>query len=193
MKARTLLLALIELLRGAAVVHAGSGSAGVYAGLSAPTGNTGSAVGDGFNVGFSIAYLDSSSGIGIDANYHMLAEKTSAVQVFGQQITLTDESKIFEGAVYVRAILAPKGIRLAPYLKGGFGMARVMSDLTIRSQTTTIHTTPSNWYPVLLGGIGVSTKLGDASDLGIEVLFHRIQSGTEPDDLITVALAFWPG
>jgi len=192
MKVRTLLLAAIVLLGGAAIAHAASGSVGIHAGLSAPSGDLARAVGDGFHVGFSVAYpLDSRSGIGFDAHYHVLAEKTSVVRVLGFPISLREKANILEAALSVRAVLAPKGTRVAPYLKGGFGVDHVAADAILTSQTSSIRTTESHLWPGLLGGVGVSMRLGDATGLSLEGLFHQIVSDNGPTDLYTVALSYW--
>ena len=188
MKVRMLLLATIGLLGGAALGHAASGSAGIQAGINRPPSNLSRAVGDGFHAGFSVGIVDARNEVGIDATYHVFAEKTSVTQILGPT-TVTERARLLEFALCFRAFIAPKHFRTVPYIKAGFGAHNVTADVLMTSPYFTLPIHSSEWWPGILGGVGVSTPLGNGGGLCLEGLFHRTQS-SEPADFFTLALAY---
>lgn len=187
----TLLLAAIALPGGPAPARAES-TIGLNAGFSAPTGDLGRAVGNGFHVGLSfVRPMSSRDAIGIDANYHVLSERTQTERIFGFPITLEERADILEAVAYVRVILAPEGTRVAPYLRGGFGLDYVDPTVKVTVEgPIEIHGGEAHLWPGLLGGAGMSIPVGEANGLRIEGLFHQIM-GNDPANLFTVGLTWW--
>src|SRR5262245_18800449 len=181
------MLAAIGMLACAGRAHAAE-SVGIHAGLSVPTGELARSVGEGFHVGVSVAALNPNGGVGIDATYHVFAERTSEVPLIGTTI-LRERARLFEVALTFQGFLLPKTRGIAPYLKAGFGGHYVKADGVLTSQYFSVPINDSNWWPVLLAGVGFWMPLGERNGLCLEGLFHRTQSDNDVD-FISVALAY---
>lgn len=185
MTSRPWVLATCLLVAVPGAAFAGGPAPGVHGGYSAPTGSA-RTIGDGFHLGFTLGYLESGNGFGIDANCHVLSERTT-MPMPGIPILVTQKGLLYEAAFYVRARIAPKHLAVLPYFKGGFGLAHMKPDLTITGPSGSLHSTDSETRPELLAGIGVATN-HSGPRLGIEVLLHQIYSDSRHDDLVTIAL-----
>ena len=191
MKARVVLVASLWLLLSASVARPGTVPIGIQGGASVPTGDLAKSVGDGYHFGLFIAYLpDSLNGFELDANYHVLTEKTSTIDAFFVPLTFKQNATILEGLLCFRIALVPKGVRAVPYLKGGFGVELTQTQVTFES-TESFTSSESRAWLGAVAGAGLSLPLGAVSGVRVEGLFHLIQTDTEATEMYTIALGFW--
>jgi hypothetical protein len=98
---------------------------------------------------------------------------------------------IFEVAPFARIVLAPKRAPVAPYLKGGFGLDGVATSGSITSLFGVSQYERTGVWLGLFAGLGVTVHTGRSAGLGLEALFHQVQSEPKRANMITVALEYW--
>lgn len=96
---------------------------------------------------------DRHSAVGLEANYHVLSEKTSVAQALGFPLIVREKANILEVALHFSLLIVPSA-KVSPYVKFGFGMDHVNPDATIATQYGSGRVTDSHLWLGLLGGSG---------------------------------------
>jgi hypothetical protein len=159
--------------------------------------------GDGYHAGFAVGGLDAGNVIGVAVDYHVLGAMT-ANDLFGLPIRVTQKVNILEAAPFARVVVAPRRWSVAPYLKGGFGLEYVMSDVSFelspaaselpyKIEVNPSHVRDSSSWLGIMGGVGVMVPTSRAAGLGVEVLFHQIKLGGQTANMISVSMEYWRG
>jgi outer membrane protein W len=192
MKFRALVIAVFVMAFGAMLAHAApSQGLDIHAGLSSPTGDFSKAAGMGFHGGATYCYkLNEQFGVGVDANYHMFGEKSTDMEILGYPVTLKDKFSMIQGAAFAKYFIPMKDAKIAPYLKAGFGYYSMSLKATLSGTGGSQSQTTTQSKPGFCGGIGADMKLNDKASVGLEGLYHQIQTDNKAINMFTVAIGY---
>ncbi len=187
MKFRALVIAVFVMAFGAMLAHAApSQGFDIHAGLSAPTGDFSDLVGTGFHGGATYTYkLNEQFGLGIDANYHMLGEKSMDTEILGFPVTIKEKLSMIQGAAFAKYFIPMKDAKIAPYLKVGFAYYSMSFKTTLSGSGGSESQTTTESKPGFCGGVGTDIKT-----FGVEALYHQIQTDNKSVNMFTVALGY---
>ncbi len=162
---------------------------GVHGGASHPFGDMASGVANGFHVGLSVEESeDQRNGFVLQATDHRFGDETNGFGLGGSAVSFTQRADIVEVGLFVRASLLPRRDPFDPYLKAGACLERVHSDLTVVWGSGVARSSMEQSGPGLAGGVGFSTRLGNASRIGLEGLIHGIEIQSKPSTFATLAV-----